>query len=63
MPVGEVTKVTPGPTYVTVVMQLPATTDLPAGAQAFLMAPQVVNDRYVQLNPLTPADRACRTTR
>jgi phospholipid/cholesterol/gamma-HCH transport system substrate-binding protein len=51
MPVGEVTKVTPGPTYVTVVMQLPATTDLPAGAQAFLMAPQVVNDRYVQLNP------------
>jgi virulence factor Mce-like protein len=51
LPVGEVTKVTPGPSYVTVVMQLPATTDVPADAQAFLMAPQVVNDRYVQLNP------------
>jgi phospholipid/cholesterol/gamma-HCH transport system substrate-binding protein len=51
MPVGEVTKVTPGPAYVTVVMQVPATTDVPAGAQAFLMAPEVVNDRYVQLNP------------
>jgi phospholipid/cholesterol/gamma-HCH transport system substrate-binding protein len=51
MPVGEVTKVTPGPSYVTVVMQVPATTALPAGAQAFLMAPQVVNDRYVQINP------------
>ncbi len=45
------TKVTPGPTYVTVVMQVPATTPIPAGAQAVLMAPQVVNDRYVQLDP------------
>jgi virulence factor Mce-like protein len=51
MPVGTVIKVTPGPTYVTVVMQLPTNIDVPAGAQAFLMAPQVVNDRYVQLNP------------
>jgi len=51
MPVGEVTKVTPGPSYVTVVMQLPTTIELPADAQAFLMAPQIVNDRYVQLNP------------
>jgi len=51
MPVGEVTKVTPGPSYVTVVMQLPASTEVPADAQAFLMAPQIVNDRYVQLNP------------
>jgi virulence factor Mce-like protein len=51
MPVGEVTKVTPGPSYVTVVMRLPATTEVPADAQAFLMAPEIVNDRYVQLNP------------
>ena len=51
MPVGEVTKVTPGPSYVTVVMQLPTTIELPADAQAFLMAPQIVNDRYVELNP------------
>jgi virulence factor Mce-like protein len=51
MPVGNVTAITPGPSYVTVVMQLPANTEVPAGAQAFLMAPEVVNDRYVQLSP------------
>ena len=51
MPVGKVTEVTPGPSSVTVVMQVPAGTPIPAGAEALLMAPQVVNDRYVQLNP------------
>jgi phospholipid/cholesterol/gamma-HCH transport system substrate-binding protein len=51
MPVGKVTKVTPGPTYVTVVMEVPASTPIPARAQAVIMAPQVVNDRYVQLSP------------
>jgi len=51
MPVGTITKITPGPSYVTVVMQVPASTEIPAGAQALIMAPQVVNDRYVQLNP------------
>jgi virulence factor Mce-like protein len=51
MPVGKVTKVTPGPTYVTVSMQVPASLAIPAHAQALIMAPQVVNDRYVQLNP------------
>ncbi|MGB7052058.1 MAG: MCE family protein [Acidimicrobiales bacterium] len=51
LPVGSVTKVTPGPTFVTVVMRVPATTPIPAGAEALIMAPQVVNDRYVQLNP------------
>lgn len=51
LPVGKVTKVTPGPSYVTVVMQMPTTIHLPADVQAFLMAPQIVNDRYVQLNP------------
>ena len=51
MPVGSVTKVTPGPTYVTVAMQVPAGTPIPARADALIMAPQVVNDRYVQLNP------------
>ena len=51
MPVGEVTKIIPGPTYVTVQMQVPASTPVPANAQALIMAPQVVNDRYVQLNP------------
>lgn len=51
LPVGEVTKITPGPTYVTVQMEVPASTPVPADAQALIMAPQVVNDRYVQLNP------------
>src|SRR5271156_5880661 len=51
MPVGTVTKITPGPKYVTVVMQVPASTPIPAGADALVMAPQVVNDRYIQLNP------------
>ena len=51
MPVGSVTRVTPGPTYVTVAMQVPAGTAIPARADALIMAPQVVNDRYVQLNP------------
>ena len=51
MPVGKVTKITPGPTYVTVVMQVPSSTPIPARADALVMAPQVVNDRYVQLNP------------
>jgi phospholipid/cholesterol/gamma-HCH transport system substrate-binding protein len=51
MPVGTITKITPGPSYVTVSMQMPASTKIPAGAQALIMAPQVVNDRYIQLNP------------
>ncbi|HEV8063704.1 MAG TPA: MCE family protein, partial [Acidimicrobiales bacterium] len=51
MPVGSVTRITPGPTFVTVEMQVPASTKIPAGVQAFLMAPQIVNDRYVQLSP------------
>jgi phospholipid/cholesterol/gamma-HCH transport system substrate-binding protein len=51
LPVGRVTAVTPHPGYVTVVMQLPDSTPVPANASAFLMAPQVVNDRYVQLSP------------
>ncbi len=51
MPVGRVTKVTPGPTSVTVQMQVPTSVPIPADAQALIMAPEVVNDRYVQLNP------------
>ncbi len=51
MQVGSVTKITPGPTYVTVAMQVPAGSPIPADADALIMAPQVVNDRYVQLNP------------
>ncbi len=51
MPVGSVTRVTPGPKYVTVQMQVPSSVAIPADAQALIMAPEVVNDRYVQLNP------------
>jgi phospholipid/cholesterol/gamma-HCH transport system substrate-binding protein len=51
MPVGRVTKVTPGPMYVRVQMQVPTSVPIPADAQALIMAPEVVNDRYVQLNP------------
>jgi phospholipid/cholesterol/gamma-HCH transport system substrate-binding protein len=51
MPVGTVTRISPGPSYVTVTMVVPASTEIPANAQALIMAPQVVNDRYVQLNP------------
>jgi virulence factor Mce-like protein len=51
MPIGKVTKVTPGPTFVTVAMEVPASIPVPARAQAVIMAPQVVNDRYVQLTP------------
>jgi phospholipid/cholesterol/gamma-HCH transport system substrate-binding protein len=51
MPVGTVTQVEPGPSYVTVVMVLTSVTDVPASARALLMAPQVVNDRYVELSP------------
>jgi phospholipid/cholesterol/gamma-HCH transport system substrate-binding protein len=51
MPVGTVTAITPGPSYVTVTMRVPTSTPIPADADALIMAPQVVNDRYVQLNP------------
>jgi phospholipid/cholesterol/gamma-HCH transport system substrate-binding protein len=51
MPVGRVTSVKPGPTYVTVQMEIPSSTKIPLDAQAFIMAPNIINDRFVQLNP------------
>ncbi len=51
MHVGRVTSVTPGPTYVTVEMVIPSSTKIPSDAQAFVMAPNIINDRFVQLNP------------
>jgi phospholipid/cholesterol/gamma-HCH transport system substrate-binding protein len=51
MPIGTVTGVTPGPSYVAVRMQVPTSTPIPADAQALIMAPEIVNDRYVQLSP------------
>ena len=52
IPVGTVTAVTPHPTFVSVVMQVDRDVKLPAGAIAALMAPDIVNDRYIQLDPV-----------
>ena len=51
MRVGSVSSVTPGPTYVTVKMVIPSSTKIPSDAQAFIMAPNIINDRFIQLNP------------
>lgn len=51
IPVGTVTKVAPGPTGVEVTMQVRSSLKVPAGADAVLMAPQVVNDRFIELTP------------
>jgi virulence factor Mce-like protein len=51
IPVGHILRVTPHANGVTVVMHVDSNVRIPAGADAFLMAPDVVNDRYVQLNP------------
>lgn len=51
IPVGRVLSVKPGPGGVAVKMRVKASQPIPAGAKAVLMAPDVVNDRYVQLTP------------
>lgn len=63
IPVGSVSAVTPHPTYVSVVMQVHTDVKVPAKAIAALMAPDLVNDRYIQLDPVyrrgaTMADHA-----
>jgi len=52
IPVGTVTAVTPHPTFVSVVMEVDSDVKLPANAIAALMAPDIVNDRYIQLDPV-----------
>ena len=61
MPVGDGDESHPGPTYVTVSWKCPPSTPIPADASAFIMAPQVVNDRYVQLNPAYSGGPRMRT--
>lgn len=51
IPVGTVTKVQPGPTGVEVTMRVRSSLKVPATADAVLMAPQVVNDRFIELTP------------
>lgn len=51
LPVGTIDTVTPYPDHVEVVMSVRSSQKIPAGATAVLMAPGVVNDRFVQLEP------------
>lgn len=49
--VGTIDRVTPYPDHVEVVMSVRGSQKIPVGATAVLMAPGVVNDRFVQLEP------------
>ena len=51
IPVGTITAIRPDPTGVLVTMRVDDRVKIPAGARAVLMAPQVVNDRFVELAP------------
>lgn len=51
IPVGRITRVQPEPGGVEVTMQVRASLKVPAQAEAVLMAPQAVNDRFIQLAP------------
>lgn len=51
IPVGTVTSVKPKDHYVLVTMKVSADVKLPARADAEIMAPEVVSDRFVQIGP------------
>jgi phospholipid/cholesterol/gamma-HCH transport system substrate-binding protein len=51
IPIGTVTAVKSRPGYVVVTMQVSANVKLPADADAALMAPEVVADRFIQIGP------------
>ena len=51
VPVGNVETVTPSGTDVVVTMSYDADVKVPADAQALIIAPSIVGDRYVQLTP------------
>jgi phospholipid/cholesterol/gamma-HCH transport system substrate-binding protein len=51
LPVGDVSSVTPEPDKVKVVLSLPAGTQIPLDAQAYIVPPSVISDRYVGLSP------------
>lgn len=51
IPVGTVTAIKPEAHYVLVTMKVSSNVELPAGADAELMAPEVISDRFVQLGP------------
>jgi virulence factor Mce-like protein len=52
IPIGSVTAVTPHATYVAVTLAVNAGVKVPANAIAALEAPDLVNDRYIQLDPV-----------
>jgi len=52
IPVGNVDKVEPQGTTVKVTMSYDADVDIPADADAIIISPSVVGDRYVQLSPV-----------
>ncbi len=52
VPVGTVDTVTPSGTDVVVTMSYDAETKVPADAQAVIIAPSIVGDRFVQLTPV-----------
>jgi phospholipid/cholesterol/gamma-HCH transport system substrate-binding protein len=51
VPTGHVVSVTPRADHVDVVISLPRSVRVPASAQAVLMAPNPVSDRFVELTP------------
>ncbi|XBB67341.1 MCE family protein [Nocardioides sp. WV_118_6] len=51
VPVGRVTRVDPGAAGVEVELEVTADHRLPADVSAFLMAPNAVNDRFIELAP------------
>jgi phospholipid/cholesterol/gamma-HCH transport system substrate-binding protein len=51
VPVGRVTRVEPGPKGVEVELKVSGEHRLPADVSAFLMAPNAVNDRFIELAP------------
>lgn len=52
VPVGKVDKVTPQGTTVQVTMHYDADVKIPADADAVIVAPSIVGDRYIQLTPV-----------
>ena len=52
VPVGKIDTVTPEGTRVKVVMHYDAEVDVPSDAQAVIISPSIVGDRYVQLTPV-----------
>ncbi len=67
VPVGAVESVTPTGTDVTVRMSYDAKYDVPADAEAVIISPAIVGDRFVQLTPVYTggpalADRATLST-